>query len=95
MRNCTNFLFIAEENGDIYEAVRNLIPDPYYHAIEDNHFRKVNSLILDWHSRQCIHVSLFQAKCPPVEVIKDICRKSRLFEERDPCRELFRQFPQV
>lgn len=67
-----NFLFIIEENGAIYEAVRGLIDDEEYWRKEDGHFMMVNSLILDPNHRQGHEVSLAEAVCPPVEVIKQM-----------------------
>lgn len=42
------FLFLIEQNVDLFAWVRSWILDRQYWAIEEPHFMQINSLILDY-----------------------------------------------
>lgn len=46
--NRHKFLCLCEQSGGIYDSVRNLIEDEEYWEREDEHFRTINNMILDY-----------------------------------------------
>lgn len=66
------FLYLVEEKGARYEAARSLIDDDDYWRKEEMHFQMLNNLILDYHCRQDNVVSLADAECPPMDVLRTL-----------------------
>lgn len=85
-----NFLYIAEQNGAVYESVRALIRDQEYWRTEESHFELLNSLILDYNYQQGNFVTLSEAACPPVAVISNmfdgICSADALYDKSKSCK---------
>lgn len=79
-----NFLSISQQSGAIYESVRGLIQDERYWEIEEQHFRTINGLILDYNisnGTQGLTHEICDSTCPAVETIRRLFQRCQRYQD--------------
>lgn len=71
---CNCFLCVTE-NPEIYDTIRDLIPDPGYWVVEEAHFDVVYSIILDYNNGDPSNNG--DLECPPLAWLKRIWERGQ------------------